>query len=177
MNLYEYALNNPLRYIDPLGTDVWIEGPSGKEPAGHQSINVGNPNGSYNSYSFGVNGNYNLQNGMEGEVYVDTQHGGTIVPGAYNVTTPSQDAAFDNFMKKQVGDKGAYGPTICRNFSQNNFQRAPGTPGTAPSRPGVPPSPPTTGSQSSSTGTIDTSNSSGLSSSSAATTATGNSSQ
>ena len=82
LNPYEYALNNPLSFVDALGLDVWIEGPSGGEPSFHQSVNVGDPLGAYDSYSFGMNGN-----GLEGEVYRDTEKGGEIEK--YKSTTPA----------------------------------------------------------------------------------------
>ncbi len=59
-NLYAYAFGNPLGFHDRLGTDVWLEGPSGSEPGGHLSVNVGDPRGNYDSYSFGVNGDRGL---------------------------------------------------------------------------------------------------------------------
>jgi RHS repeat-associated protein len=79
INLYNYVINNSINDIDPKGTDIWLEGPSGEEPPGHLSINVGDPTGEYLSYSFGVNGDEYLG----GEVYLDTQHGGNFFPGYY----------------------------------------------------------------------------------------------
>jgi RHS repeat-associated protein len=51
INLYEFVDNNPTSEIDPGGLDVWIgnRGP-------HQNINIGDPNGNYYSFSFGING-------------------------------------------------------------------------------------------------------------------------
>jgi hypothetical protein len=45
---------------------------SGEEPLYHQSINVGDPNGAYASYSFALNG------GLDGIVYRDVDLGGEI---------------------------------------------------------------------------------------------------
>ena len=79
LNLYRYAGNNPFLFTDPFGLDVWIEGPGpGERPRRHQSINVGDPNGEYDSYSFGVNGQYNLEYGIEGQVYRDPIKGGAV---------------------------------------------------------------------------------------------------
>ena len=85
-NFYVYARSNGVKFNDPFGEDVWLEGPSGREPQGHLSINVGDPNGSYDSYSFGVNGDP----WFGGEVYRDVSHGGDILPGYYRVLRPTR---------------------------------------------------------------------------------------
>ncbi len=72
MNVYSYVYNRPLNFIDPKGLDIWIEDQGPDEPALHQSINIGNPNGDYNSYSYGMGSFPN------GEVYTDVKHGGEI---------------------------------------------------------------------------------------------------
>lgn len=132
LNRYIGNLNNPLKYFDPFGLDIWVEGPNANEPHFHQSINVGNPNGYYYSYSFGVNGH-----GIEGEVYRDTQHGGEIQ--LYKKTTPQEDAAFHANLESEVGSKGLYGISdICGSFSQREFNAAPGTITPPPIRPDVP---------------------------------------
>lgn len=101
---------NPVKYIDPDGKDIWIEGPSGDEPAGHMSINVGDPKGEYNSYSFGVDRKLFTLNGIiEGEVYVDPEHGGEIINGWYLTTKPSEDIKANEELKKEVGKKSGYG--------------------------------------------------------------------
>ena len=117
-NFYWYVLNNPIRFTDPFGNDVWLEGPSGNEPTGHLSINVGDPNGNYDSYSFGVNGD----SWLGGEVYKDTSHGGEILPDNYLHTTAAGDARVKALLETQLGNKAPYRPwRTCRNFSQNQF--------------------------------------------------------
>jgi RHS repeat-associated protein len=123
-NLYVYCGNNAVNFTDPWGLDYWIEGPSVGEPAGHQSINVGDPNGEYDSYSFGVNGNINLRNALEGEVYRDPIKGGTIDLDFYRETTPEEDKAIKAYLESLVGKKRPYTPwSTCRNFSQNEFTK------------------------------------------------------
>jgi hypothetical protein len=109
-----------VKFTDPSGNDVWIEGPAGPEPAGHQSINVGDPNGHYDSYSFGVNGDPWLG----GEVYRDVSNGGAIDHDHYLTTTAYEDAMVKSEMEGQLGNKAGYRPwRTCRNFSQSEFSR------------------------------------------------------
>jgi hypothetical protein len=119
-NFYVYARSNGVKFNDPFGEDVWLEGPSGSEPQGHLSINVGDPNGNYDSYSFGVNGDP----WFGGEVYRDVSHGGDILPGYYRRTTPDEDALIRSMLERQLGNKAPYRPwNTCRNFSQKQFKQ------------------------------------------------------
>jgi len=120
VNTYAYALDSTLRNTDPTGLDIWIEGPSGNEPSFHESINVGDPNGTYNSYSYGMNGNW-----LQGEVYRDTSLGGPIEE--YRQTTAQEDAQFKNYLESQLGKTGIYAyEDTCRSWSQRQFGLAPG---------------------------------------------------
>jgi RHS repeat-associated protein len=134
-DLYVHVGDNPTNLIDPLGRDVWLEGPSGNEPSGHLSINVGDPNSNYDSYSFGVNGDPWLG----GEVYKDTSLGGEILPDYYLKTTKAQDAYVKALLDAELGKKAPYRPwRTCRSFSQAQFNRIRGlgigTPAAPPSR-------------------------------------------
>ena len=145
VNFYQYVYNNPLRFSDPFGNDVWLEGPSGSEPRGHLSINVGDPNGNYDSYSFGVNGDP----GFGGAVYTDTSHGGEILPDYYLHTAADEDARAKALLDAELGSKAPYRPwRTCRNFSQNQFNKIKGlgigTPGAPPPRTPAPGSKPWT---------------------------------
>ena len=95
--------------------DVWIEGPSGHEPGFHQSINVGDPFGEYESYSFGIDANM-------GSVYEDVEKGGEIQ--RYMKTTPSQDELANEVIKAQRARDNSmcYGPNTCRSYSQDKFE-------------------------------------------------------
>jgi len=119
IDFYVYAKNAGVNFRDPSGNDVWLEGPSGNEPQGHLSINVGDPNGHYDSYSFGIDGN-----GLEGEVYKDTSLGGEILPDYYRRTTPAEDALTKAMLEAQLGNKSTYSPwNTCRNFSLKQFKQ------------------------------------------------------
>lgn len=117
-NPYLYAGGNPVTGRDSSGLDYWIEGPSGSEPAGHQSFNVGDPNGAYDSQSFGVNGDPWLG----GEVYEDVSKGGEIDSSHYRHTTPVEDEYIRDILRRQLGQKAGYRPwRTCRNYSQDMF--------------------------------------------------------
>ena len=40
LNTFGYVRQNSLKWSDPTGLDIWIEGRSGGEPLLHQSINI-----------------------------------------------------------------------------------------------------------------------------------------
>jgi hypothetical protein len=128
--LYSYVFNNPINFIDPRGLDIWLEGSGPKEPDLHQSVNVGDPNGNYNSYSYGMN------DFPYGEVYDDIDHGGMIE--AYKKTTRKEDSEFKEKMDKMMGERSIYGyDDICRSWSQRQFNGAPGQSVSPPKRKGA----------------------------------------
>jgi RHS repeat-associated protein len=124
--LWAWPNENPIRFSDPFGHDIWIEGPSPGEPAGHYSISVGNPLGSYASYSFGTVVPWFP---LLGEVYQDRNQGGEILPGYYIKTNSDEDAEALEYLQLQqhglsggVGGFGIYQPAnTCRDFSMNAF--------------------------------------------------------
>jgi RHS repeat-associated protein len=121
INPYIYTLNNPYRFVDRLGLDIWVEERSGREPSFHESINVGDPNGKYESFSFGKSG----KGFDQGVVYRDTTHGGQITE--YKKTTPAQDEAFLQYLSSQEGKTGLYMiDDFCVSFSRRMFREAPG---------------------------------------------------
>jgi RHS repeat-associated protein len=132
LNLFQFALNNPLSCVDRNGLDIWAEGPSGHEPTGHKSINVGDPNGNYCSQSFGKKPGWTLY----GEVYPDDEKGGPIE--RYMKTTPEQDKqALKELTDDLAYDKGKtlYGPTTCRTYNcgkYNHFKQEFHTPESTP---------------------------------------------
>jgi len=135
INLYQEMANSAINNVDAFGQDIWLEGPSPGEPEGHLSINVGDPNGSYKSYSFGVNG----QGFLEGEVYEDVNKGGNFYPGYYLNTAIEQDKAAQRYLDSLLGNEGQYSPwNTCRNFSIDEFNMLKkagyGKPGNPPAR-------------------------------------------
>lgn len=113
---YAYALQQPAKYSDRTGLDIWIEGPSGDEPFLHQSINIGDPAGNYVSVSFAINGG--------GSVYPERpqDQGGEI--GRYMPTTPEQDAAAIKYLEdtRKKDNERSYSPNnTCRDYSQRKF--------------------------------------------------------
>ncbi|EPG4960546.1 TPA: RHS repeat-associated core domain-containing protein, partial [Citrobacter amalonaticus] len=129
-NLYSYVFNNPIKFIDPRGLDIWLEGAAPSEQDLHQSVNVGDPNGVYDSYSYG------MSDFPHGEVYKDISHGGVIVD--YKKTNAAQDKIFKEMMDKKIGERSYYGyDDICRSWSQRQFKSAPGESATPPERKGA----------------------------------------
>jgi hypothetical protein len=131
INLYDYVGNNPVKYFDPLGLDMWVG--KGNTVLGlHQTFNVGNPNGSYNSYSFGMPGGVvgyaqslvGLQN-SQGYVTVETLNSPPTVLTQYGYlqSTPAQDAYANSLMQQQLGPSSNYNlfSFNCHDFSQGMF--------------------------------------------------------
>ena len=125
-NLFTFVEQSPISVVDSMGLDVWVEGPSGDEPAGHQSICVGDPNAEYSGYSFGATG-VGLKNGLQGTIYEDVEKGGKIVDCKYYSTTPEVDAIIrnklDDLVDKEANNRYPYRAinANCRNWSQKQF--------------------------------------------------------
>ncbi|UXR63257.1 hypothetical protein EZJ49_09215 [Bdellovibrio bacteriovorus] len=123
VNLYGYVLQDPINLYDPSGTDVWIEGANEKEPMGHWSVNVGEPDGDYKSYSFAYD--FDLGRPLGGHVYPDVELGGNIL--RYKITTSSVDREMIRQLDAEVGRQGNYlKEGTCRGFSENVFNSTPG---------------------------------------------------
>jgi RHS repeat-associated protein len=133
-NLYLYVNGDPVNNRDASGLDIWIEGASGNEPLGHQSINIGDPFGAYESFSFAA------ANG--GLVYEDVEKGGPIQ--RFLNTTPAQDSqAINEIFRQEAADNARwYTPlNTCRDYSQSKFdtfQRMFGGETTPPERAATP---------------------------------------
>jgi len=121
LNLYAYAANNPISYNDPLGLDVWV-GSRGI----HQDINVGNPNGSYSSYTFGTDTRLAVFNPFNnaGSAYEDDPPT-SISSSMYLVTTDAEDKIALDYLKlllKTYQNKPyRFWGSTCRDFSQDMF--------------------------------------------------------
>ena len=150
-SLYRYVFNQPIDALDPTGMDVWVEGHSGDEPVGHQSICVGDPFGAYDCFSFSLEGVSFQCWGLDGEVYEGEDHlGGVIDPKRYIKTPPIIDDLIRFKLRCYVGQHFPYRllNANCRWFSQSQFDEVCAdlksvglSPKAPPNRP-VPPLPP-----------------------------------
>jgi RHS repeat-associated protein len=127
MNAYEYCRSIPALLNDPSGLDIWIEGPSKNEPWGHKGICVGNPNGNYISYSFGLTSRWKMlipSPWRMGVVYLD-DIGGEVLGGNRSriATSESQDLWAQSILNDLVGTEMPYSIIYpnCRTFSENMY--------------------------------------------------------
>lgn len=141
-NMNEALASNPVRYFDPFGQDIWIEGASGEEKELHRSINVGDPNGEYDSFSFGADstGSYLKFWKDNGGVYVDGEHGGRISPDRYIKTDAETDRRIAQVFRRMVGERGRYGFCFgvnCRSWTEIQWEwvKRAGKPAPPPCRP------------------------------------------
>jgi RHS repeat-associated protein len=126
VNLFEYAMSRPKYWVDPLGLDVWIEGPGGNEPSGHLGLAIGDHNAEYVTFSFGVDMDDMWSwFGLRGVVYEEDKkdQGGEIDPKHYRKTTREQDKRLVDQLRKNLGKPGPYrvANRNCRTFSYSVF--------------------------------------------------------
>ena len=122
LNLYEFCFQNPILFSDFVGEAIWV-GNRGL----HQNINVGDPNGQFVSYSFGVDGVLGgfallLPGNNAGVVYIDDPPD-EMAEGMCMATDQKQDDFARDFLNDMVGQRDVYrvlGPN-CRHFSQSIF--------------------------------------------------------
>ena len=151
-NLYLFNKNAPIYNVDPLGLDIYLyTGNNSGKPlndALHQTIAVDTWSDDcpprktgIRGFSFGYDGEWgwNWSNGLW------LGHPSITLPGYFMVgviyeapvvgkvvdkktTTPKQDKAWLKKMEDRVGTRDVYsvGRHNCRNFSQSEFNNAPG---------------------------------------------------
>jgi RHS repeat-associated protein len=120
-NLYTYVSGNPISHIDALGllAGIWIEGGSPGEFAFHESLAIGDPNGTYWTYSFGLDDSLFHSFGGQGRVYPDTEQGGPI-SDYYEVPDVLLPEIVMLLNLEYLGKKGTYNLATnnCRDWSQ-----------------------------------------------------------
>src|SRR5581483_10210527 len=135
MNLYAYALGNPVAYRDPFGTDVRVE-TTAAVYGFHEHISVDTPNGPY-AISFGMENRDDPEQGSSaasdvaptatgvgsGIVYEDTDPATSVVSVLH--TTPAEDLWIEQLLRQQVGRRGPYNVATnsCRTFSNSQFNQ------------------------------------------------------
>jgi RHS repeat-associated protein len=122
-NLYAYAGNSPLRFVDPMGLEYgfWLEASSPGEPGPHISVGVGDTDdpSKNKTFSYGVGDPSDFS---KGEVYEDTNKGGEIL--RFTKLTPEEAALVMSELEKQKGTKGDYGllSSNCRHYSAEFYE-------------------------------------------------------
>jgi hypothetical protein len=109
----------------PVGPSVspglWIEGSSPGEPAPHESIAVGDPNGAYFNYSFGLDPGQPYYSN-QGSVYLDGKRGGEIYD--YYAVPQNIRPYIEAELLAQNGRPGNYNilTNNCRHFSNDALE-------------------------------------------------------
>ena len=133
VNTYLYVNGSPIKYRDPLGTDLRIENTAAVYGL-HEHISVDTPNGPY-AISYGMDTRDDPQQGStvasgavptangvgSGMVYEDPDAATKIVETL--PTTPAQDRIIEQMLRQQVGKRGPYNVAAnsCRTFSHQQF--------------------------------------------------------
>jgi len=113
-NLYQFARNSSVRWVDRSGLDIWI-GNRGL----HDGISVGNPDGLFGSYSF--QGDIVGFPFTQGYVYFD-EPPRDINFAFYLETTPDQDMEALGILAEMLGERWRYCiNSTCQDFSLDMF--------------------------------------------------------
>jgi len=125
-NPYHFVFNQPVSQVDQFGLDIWV----GDRPWSlHQNINVGDPNGEFDSYSFATDTRTSPFNPFneDGFVYEDGVPT-DVIEDLYLETTPEQDQIAQDILDSLVedsenGERWPYRFTnqTCRSFSQDHL--------------------------------------------------------
>lgn len=134
MAMAVYVKNNPINWIDPFGTDIWVENTTSVN-GWHRRIVVTTPNGQYGQ-SFGLSdrdaesqgssaasGEEPTQGGDgSGIVYSDNTDPATKEVERFH-TTPEEDAIIKEMLESELGSTGPYNPlwNSCRHYSGRKF--------------------------------------------------------
>ena len=123
-----FCANNPVNFTDPFGTDIWVA-----SRGLHKSINIGNPNGTFSTYSLMDNPAFTVKGvGVYLDPFNPWNKGGVIYrddePGTPNMnrylhTSSDEDALAKQILDSVVDQSRPYRlfGSNCRSFSESWF--------------------------------------------------------
>jgi len=125
-NGFTFVRNDPINHIDPTGQDVWVA----ENWWGHMNINVGDPKGKYNSFSFGLDfrfqydGPFTLKYGPTGNVGYDTRKNLKIDMTRYYRTDKYTDSIIEQYLFNLRGQPNTYWASwTCRQWSRDQYEQ------------------------------------------------------
>ncbi len=136
--MYGYVFNNPTKWTDPLGLDVWYENTTAVD-GWHRRVVVTDPLSptGRTGQSFGLNTGRDGEGSSaasgdapapgktgSGVVYPDNRDPATKEVERFK-TTPAEDQVIKDALNRELGNTGKYNPftNSCRDYSKDAFER------------------------------------------------------
>lgn len=126
LNLYAYANNRPVEYVDPLGLDAFVTiYDSTKQPFGHSGLGVNTTaTVGFHPIESAATSDILLRRPVPGRVVSDKMSHLTPIETFRIPTSLEQDACLTNFVGQRTADPGVYilGGRSCGEFVRDALQ-------------------------------------------------------